>query len=257
MARAGRIGDAPKNGFRFDAAGSGSPTMRRLADQLIEKTGLRFSSRHGDCLLTLRPGEKGWEILCRAGNRPLATRAWREVNYKGSLNAAIAACMVELTRPKPGDRYLNLMSGSGTLMIERLLRLRARTVVGIDSSEKATEACRANIEAAGYGDHIQVLQDDARSTGLPDASFNVITSDLPYGEKLGERQTNVDLYRDVLLEADRLCRSGGRLVFLSQDIGALSTVLKEMHSRWTTLDERRIVQRDFRPLCVSLKKNPS
>jgi 23S rRNA G2445 N2-methylase RlmL len=242
------------SGFRFDAAGSGSPTMRRIAERIEDRLGLPFDPEKGDCVIAFRPGRAGWEVLCRVGNRPLATRAWRKVNYRVSLNAAIAACMVELTCPKREDRYLNLTCGSGTLLIERLLRQRARTAVGMDISDTAVSACRENVEAAGLTDHIQMMAGDARAVEFPDASFDAVTSDLPWGEHLGSRASHIPLYRDVLKEATRLCRAGGRMVLLTQDIPSLKAVLPEMQHHWNVLDEREIVQRGYRPLCMTLQK---
>ena len=74
--RARGLGRAP-GGFRFDAAGAGSPTMRRIAERLEERLGMPWDPEDGDCLITFRPGRRGWEVLCRAGNRPLASRDWR------------------------------------------------------------------------------------------------------------------------------------------------------------------------------------
>jgi tRNA (guanine6-N2)-methyltransferase len=242
--------------FRFDAAGSGSPTMRRIAEQIENRLGLPFDHKKGDCVIAFRPGRSGWEVLCRVGNRPLATRNWRKVNYRGSLNAAIAACMVELTRPKRGDRYLNIMCGSGTLLIERLLRQRTRTAVGIDISASAISACRENAEASGLANHLQLITGDARAIEFPDASFDAVTSDLPYGDLHGSRASNVSLYRDSLREAARLCRSGGIMVILTQDIPSLKAVLPEIQHSWNVIDEREIVQRGYHPLCMALQKRP-
>ncbi len=242
------------SGFRFDAAGSGSPTMLRIAEQLENRLGMPFDRDNGDCVIAFRPSEKGWEVLCRVGNRPLATRDWRKVNYRGSLNAAIASCMVELTRPKREDRYLNLMCGSGTLLIERLLRQRPRTAVGVDISETAVTACRQNAEAARLSEHLQIVTGDARTVGFRDASFDAITSDLPYGDEHGSRSSNVSLYRDALGEAARLCRSGGVAVVLTQDIPSLEAILPEALKKWNVIDERRIVQREYHPLCMTFQR---
>lgn len=241
-------------GFRFDAAGSGSPTMLRIAEQLENRLGLPFDPDNGDCVITFRPGKSGWEVLCRIGNRPLATRDWRTVDYPGSLNAAIASCMVELARPKRGDRYLNIMCGSGTLLIERLLRERTRLAVGIDISEAAVAACRGNAKAAGLADRMQLRCGDARTVEFPDASFDVVTSDLPYGELHGSRASNADLYRESLGEAARLCRSGGVMVILTQDTTSLMAILPEIQERWSVTDERGIVQRRNHPLCMTLQR---
>jgi tRNA (guanine6-N2)-methyltransferase len=247
-------GAGAATGFRFDAAGSGSPTMRRIAERIENHLGLPFDPENGDCVITFRPGRTGWEVLCRVGNRPLATRNWRKVNYRGSLNAAIASCMVELAQPRRGDRYLNIMCGSGTLLIERLLRQPTQTAVGIDISDTAVSICRENAEAAGLADRMQLIAGDARAVKFPDASFDAVTSDLPYGEQHGSRASNISLYRESLREAARLCRTGGTMVVLTQDIPSLKAVLPEMLYDWNVIDERKIVQREYHPLCMTFKK---
>ncbi|MEW6752867.1 MAG: methyltransferase domain-containing protein [Candidatus Latescibacterota bacterium] len=247
-------GAGQASGFRFDAAGSGSPTMLRIAEQIETRSGLRFDPENGDCVIVLRPGKTGWEVLCRVGNRPLATRAWRTVNYPGSLNAAIAACMVELTGPKPADRYLNVMCGGGTLLIERLLRQGARRAVGIDVSKAAVSASRENARAAGLADRIHLVRSDARTVGFPDAAFDAVTGDLPYGEEHGSRASNAALYVEALREAARLCREGGAMVVLTQDKPSLRAAMPELTEVWKVIDERAIVQREFRPLCMTLRR---
>jgi len=240
--------------FRFDAAGAESPTMLRIAEQIENRLGLPLNHETGDCVVTFRPSARGWEVLCRVGNRPLATRSWRKVNYHGSLNAAIASCMVELARPKRGDRYLNIMCGSGTLLIERLLRQRTRIAVGVEISETAISACMENAEAAGVADRLQLITGDARDIEFPDGSFDVVTSDLPYGKHHGSGPSNISLYRDSLVEAARLCRIGGMMVILTQDIPSLKTILPEIDDTWMMIDEREIVQRGYRPFCITLQK---
>ena len=247
-------GTTAPTSFRFDAAGSGSPTMRRIAEQLEKQLGLPFDPENGDGVIVFRPGKIGWEVLCRVGNRPLATRDWRKVNYLGSLNAAIASCMIELTSPKPGNRYLNLMCGSGTLLIERLRRQKTRTAVGIDISEEAIVASNKNIEAAGFGDRIQIRSGDAQDIDFPDDSFDAITTDLPWGESIGSRESNLALYNGTLKEATRVCRSGGIVVILTQDTDSIKSVLAEIRNHWNIIDERTILQRGYQPLCTTLQK---
>ncbi len=247
-------GDGPARSFRFDAAGAGSPTMRRIAERIEEGLQMTFDPENGECVIVFRPGGAGWEVLCRVGNRPLAARPWRTVNYRGSLNAAIAACMVELSRPQRGDKYLNIMCGSGTLLIERLLRLPACLAVGLDRSARAVAAGRENAVAAGLAGRLQFIVGDARAVDFPEASFNVVTADLPWGQLLGSKEANRPLYRAALAEAARLCRRGGTMVLLTQDTPALKAALPQLEQSWQIIDERRIMQRGYRPLCLSLER---
>ena len=251
--RARGLGREPR-GFRFDAAGAGSPTMKRIAAALEERLGMPWDPEGGDCLITFRPGRRGWEVLCRAGNRPLAFRDWRRVDLPGSLNAAIAACMVELTRPRRQQRYLNLMCGGGTLLVERLLRRGAATAVGLDDSPEALAASRVNLAAAGLAERVRLVRGDARVTGFPGGAFDAVTADLPWGGLQGSRESNRSLYPAVLAEAARLCRGGGITVLLTQDSAAMRATLAENRPAWEVLDERRIVQRGYRPLCLTLQR---
>lgn len=238
--------------LRFDAAGADSPTMRRLGQALADRLHMPFDAQEGDCVLALRPGGVGWEVLCRVGNRPLATRVWRKVDYRGSLNAALAASMIELSQPRSADRFVNLMCGGGTLLIERLHRAPAACAVGCDLSAEAVAASRENAAAAGVWPH--VLRADARACGLPTAGFDVVVADLPYGRAHGARSENGMLYSYTLAEAARLCRKGGRAVFISEDVSSLRRALLEGQAQWELLDERTMIQRTFRPRCVTLRR---
>lgn len=240
--------------LRFDAAGADSPTMRRIARALEDALHMPFDREGGDGVLVFRPGATGWEVLCRVGNRPLATRPWRQVDYRGSLNAALAASMVELSEPRRTDRFINLMCGGGTLLIERLLRQRARCAVGVDISPQAIRASRVNALAAGVGARLQLVLGDARTCPLPDGGFDAVTADLPYGRAHGMRAENALLYERVFAEAARLCRAGGRAVFISEDIAAFHRALQGVNAQWKLLDERRMVQRTYRPRCVTLER---
>ncbi len=241
-------------GLRLDAAGANSPTMRRLGAQLAEQLGLPFRNDTGDLVIALRPGEMGWEVLYRIGNRPLGTRTWRKVNYRGSLNATVAAALVELSSPSPRDAFLNLMCGSGTIMIERLTRCKARSVVGVDTSAVALDAAQQNCAAVGLNGQVLLVEGDARRLPFEDGRFDKLCADLPWGESIGTHASNISLYKEVFEEAHRLCRPGGKLVVLTQDRRALKALTSEVENRWQLVEERRFVQRGFHPQCRVYKK---
>lgn len=241
-------------GFRFDAAGSSSPTFGRLASQLQDALGMQYSQADGDCVITVRPTSKGWEVLCRVGNRPLGTRRWRVVDYHGSLNATLAAAMVELAHPRPRDVFLNVMCGSGTLLIERLARCRVAAAIGIDRADRALDAAVRNTGAAGFSRDISLVRGDAQRLPLPEASVDTVCCDLPWGETHGSRDTNAKLYGQVFTEAHRVCRPGARMVVLTQDTQALKSIMAQTRRHWHLEDERTFVQRGFRPVCQVFRK---
>lgn len=142
--------------FRFEAAGSDSAVFARLAQLLHEATGLAYDPEHGELVVRVARGHKarpdadpGWDVLVRLGPRPLSARRWREVDFPGAANATIAAAMSRLAGLGPHDRVLNLMCGSGTLLVERLLTGPAAVAVGVDDDPAALESAAANLRAAG------------------------------------------------------------------------------------------------------------
>src|SRR5437588_8271521 len=147
--------------FRFGAAGRDSSTFRRLAHELEAQTGLRHDPDDGELLIRVRQADRdaqdGWEALLRISPRPLATRPWRVANYPGALNATIAAVMVDLTQPRPDDHFINLVCGSGTLLVERLTRGPVIEAIGVDVRREALDAALANLRAASAADRTRLM----------------------------------------------------------------------------------------------------
>jgi tRNA (guanine6-N2)-methyltransferase len=244
------------SGFRFSAAGRDSTTFRRLAEALAEQTGLHYQPDNGELLIRIRPAPQGgWQTLVRLSPRPLATRQWRVHNLPGALNATIAAAMVELTNPKAQDRFLNLMCGSGTLIVERLLRGPAAEVVGCDENEQALAAARANLEAAGLGGQARLLRTDATQTGLPASHFDAICVDPPYGNLVGSHRQNLLLYPSLLQEAARLAVPGAALVMVTHELRLLESCLRESPA-WELERSARVFQSGQRPGIYLLRRRP-
>ena len=126
--------------------------------------------------------------------------------------------------------------------------------VGIDISDDALTASRHNLEAAGFTDRVRLISGDAQDICFPDASFDAIATDLPWGERLGSRETNLTLYRGTFKETARVCRAGGKWVVLTQDIDSIRSVLAEAQDLWNVIDERTILQRGYQPFCATLQR---
>jgi tRNA (guanine6-N2)-methyltransferase len=165
-------------------------------------------------------------------------------NYRGALNATIAAAMVELSEPRPDDRFLNLLSGSGTLLIERALRAPAARLVGVELDADVVAIAAENAAAASVD--LELLQEDGRSTSLPSASFDAACTDLPYGDALGSHADNEALAVDVLAEAARLVVPGGRLIVITHELQRFRRALAAVPA-WALTSERRVFQKGHRP----------
>ena len=242
--------------FRFSAAGKTSAIFARLRDEIQTKTGLVYNDDQGDLLIRIRPAKlsrTGWEVLLRLSPRPLSVRSWRKHDMPGALNATIAAAMLELTQPKPTDRFCNLMSGSATLLIERLNRLPAKMAVGGDLDPIILAVARQNIQAAGLSAQIDLLNLDAVQTPFPAGSFDVICADPPWGQLVGSPQQPINLYPNFLAEAGRLAAPEARLVVLTHRISLFERTLPDFAAVWRLERALQIYQGGLHPKIYCLK----
>lgn len=211
----------------LDAAGDDSSVMQRLLQELADTLGLETADDRGDLNLRIRRPRsgQGWEVLVRLTPRPLATRDWRVVNYRGALFAPIAYAMAVLSQPQPTDHILNLCCGSASLMVERATAGPYTAMSGCDLSSDALDAARANLSAAGV--KATLTNADVRALPYPDNSFNVLLADLPFGQLVGSHDDNLTLYPAVLSEAARVSRAGARFVVITHEKRLMTRVLSE------------------------------
>lgn len=236
--------------FRIAAAGSHSSVFQRIKDEIAKATGMRNQDDEGDLVLRVRKADihhDGWEVLVRLTPRPLAARAWRACNMEGALNATIASAMIEMTQPRPDDRVFNLMCGSGTLLIERLLAAPADVIGGCDSDPIALRCATDNLVAAGFVKQVDLFEMDIADLPLPDACIDMICADLPWGQLVGSHEANARLYPAALREAARIAAPGARAVFITHEIRLMERVLRDCAHLWAVQQEIRVFQGGLHP----------
>jgi tRNA (guanine6-N2)-methyltransferase len=243
--------------FRFDAAGHRSVGFRRLAEEVARATGLPYDEDDGDLLLRFRRAAErpdGWDVLVRLSTRPLSDRAWRVRNLPGAANATVAAAMARLTRPRPQDRVANLLCGSGTLLVERLLAGPARLAVGVDRDRAVLEDCRQNLAAAGLGDRARLLACDlADDAWLAHGPYDVLLADPPWGTLVGDHTANEALYASLLERARRAATPGTRLAVLTHEIRLMERCLDRAQGRWEPEGVTRVYQKGHHPRIYLLR----
>ncbi len=239
---------AGSSSFRFEAAGSDSAVFDRLGGLLHEATGLAFAPEDGELVVRVvrvhpapvgqRPDtDPGWDVLVRLGPRPLSARRWREVDFPGAANATIAAAMSRLAGVRPDQRVLNLMCGSGTLLVERLLTGPAAAAVGVDHDPAALDAARTNLRAAGQRE-VRLVRADATSpsalaTALHDERFDLVLADPPWGALHGSHESAPAVHAGLLRAAHAVTAPRGRLVVLSHEVRVMERAVAEAADLWT------------------------
>lgn len=256
-----RVG-GPFSGLRIAAAGADSTVFRRLAEALSESVGLPVDQAGGDLLLRVTPtratGVSGWEVLVRTTPRPSSTRPWRVCNLPGGVNATVAVVMNKLVGEADGDSYLNLMCGSGTLVIERALSApRALRLTGVDVAPKALACARENEVAVTTGPHdrqatIEWLESDVSELDLG-GTYSAITADAPWGDAVGAHGDNRRLHRDLLECAARAARPDATFALLTHEVKIAESVIAASRD-WRVERTLRVSHGGHNPMLALLRR---
>lgn len=252
--------------FRLAAAGAESTVFRRLAAGLESATGLREDGDAGDMLIRVRPfrdgGAGGWEVLLRLTPRPLSTRAWRTCNRPGGLNATVAVALNELLAGGARGSYLNLMCGSGTLLVERALAAPHRRLVGVDLEPSALTCAAENLASAGVGQDAELMVADVRDPDLVERLLNghdggeqrfaAVAADAPWGDAVGSHHGNEELHEALFRVSAQLIAPRGRLGLVTHEVRLLRRVL-ERHPGWRVVSRRQVEHGGHNPVMLVLE----
>jgi predicted RNA methylase len=248
-----RVGSS--SSFRFEAAGSDSAVFARLADLLAEATGLRYDEKAGELVVRVRrgvrpgpSGDPGWDVLVRLGARPLSARRWRVTDYPGAVNATIAAAMVRLAEVREQDRVLNLMCGSGTLLVERLTAGPAAEAVGVDLSADALTVSSENLGAGAVDARLE--RADCTGPALVEAvgtGWDLLLADPPWGTLHGTHATNAEVHAGMLQAAYDAAAPGARFVVLTHEVKVMERCLRDADALWRVRSTTRVFAKGHHP----------
>ena len=181
-------------------------------------------SRYADELRIVCNNDK-CDVFIRPRDVPDTRFAYRKRALPASIHPVQAACLaryalsfVSAARPRTLDPFC----GSGTLLLE-LERAVPTALIGVDISERALDAARENAEAAHSNAkfvHKDILKFEPRDP------FDLILSNLPFGNRVGTHSANEPLYQDFVHALPKLLATGGIAVLYTMEHKLLTTCLK-------------------------------
>lgn len=211
-----------------------------------------------------------YSLYLDTSGKPLFQRGYRLESVEAPLRENLAAGMLRLAQWDLSEALLDPMCGGGTIVIEaalsalhiapgiqrefafeklhwfnaeqwRDLRQRARSaelprmplaIYGSDLYGNALKAARANVEAAGFGDVIDLNQANILEISAP-ASSGVLLTNPPYGVRVGESNALAEFY-PALGDTLKKRFSDWRAYILSADMN-LPKLIRLRASRRTPL----------------------
>jgi predicted RNA methylase len=192
-------------------AGRGRGATWRLADRISQHLPQLLNDPVAscwECRIDERRHEIAW--LPRTYDDPRFT--YREADVPAASHPTLAAALARQAAPQKDDVVWDPFVGSGLELIEIDRQVKVRALLGTDTDERALDAARKNLTAAGIS-HAQLILGDARSQHL--GPVTLIVSNPPMGRRVARDGALLALLDDFLNNARGNLAPNGRVVWLS------------------------------------------
>ncbi|MCP5097825.1 MAG: methyltransferase domain-containing protein, partial [Chloroflexi bacterium] len=156
----------------------------------------------------------GSQLICglRLSDKTMRHRFKKEKKMRAELRPSVAAAMVHLSQPEPGDVFLDPMCGSGTILMERRMAGAYGQLLGGDIDPERVLATRNNVVRMRKErpSHFQLHHLNARKLPFATESVDKIASNLPFGKQIGSPRLIKRLYPAFFKEVARVLKPNGR-----------------------------------------------
>jgi 23S rRNA G2445 N2-methylase RlmL len=202
--------------FKVTCAGSDSKEVREI-NRYVKDTYDLIEKDEADIKIHIIKLEDIWEVGVQITARPLSVRDYKVKNMSGAMDPTIAYAVNSLCGLDDANSYLNVFSGSATLLIEAAQCYpKLETLVGFDNDKKRISLAIQNIKKAGLIKKIQLKEVDIFDK--PDIGrFDAITSDLPFGMAVSKNENLEDLYQCFIEYCQSTLNNKSKLVVYTSE----------------------------------------
>ncbi|MCX6716062.1 MAG: methyltransferase domain-containing protein [Candidatus Taylorbacteria bacterium] len=202
--------------YKITCAGSDSKEVREI-NRYVKDTYDLIEKDEADIKIHIIKLEDIWEVGVQITARPLSVRDYKVKNMSGAMDPTIAFAVNSLCGLDSANSYLNVFSGSATLLIEAAQCYpKLETLVGFDNDKKHISLAIQNIKKAGLMEEIQLKEEDIFDK--PDlGKFDVITSDLPFGMVISKNEDLNNLYQYFVEYCQETLNQGGKIVIYTSE----------------------------------------
>jgi 23S rRNA G2445 N2-methylase RlmL len=211
--------------FNIRCAGADSKEVRAIATY-IQDTFVLEEREEADLKIHFIKPEEMWEMGIQITPRPLSVREYKVAHMSGAMDPTIAYAVNSLANLETAKSYLNIFSGSATLLIEAGQCFpRIAKLIGFDNDKKHLSLSIQNIKKAGLIAKIQVKEADIFD--YPDfGQFDVIVADLPFGMAIAKSGDLEKLYKKFVTYCEDKLLPGGRLVIYTSEYEPIEPILQ-------------------------------
>lgn len=210
--------------FKIICAGPDSPSIRSIAAYIQNTYGL-IEEEDADIKIHIIKTDNIWEVGIQITSRPLSFRDYKIRHMSGAIDPTIAYAINSLCGLEHADSYLNVFSGSATLLIEAGQCFpNLSQLIGFDNNKKTLSLAIQNVRKAGLIRRIQLKEADIFDKPYL-GKFDVITSDLPFGMSISKDEDLEKLYQCFIEYCQETLNQGGKLVVYTSEHEILKEII--------------------------------
>ncbi|MFH1455166.1 MAG: hypothetical protein ABIF22_02515 [bacterium] len=211
--------------FKISCAGSDSPEVKDII-KYIESEYMLEQNLEADLKINIAKIDDTWEIGVQATKRPLSVRDYKIRNMSGAMDSTIAYSLNSLCGIENKKSYLNIFSGSATLLIEAgLSSNNLDTLVGFDNNKTHLSMAYQNIRKAGLIKKIRLYEKDIYNFS-DIGKFEVIVADLPFGMVISKNEDLNKLYKSFVDYSAKALDIGGTLGVYTSETELFKGIIK-------------------------------
>lgn len=183
----------------------------------------------------------------------LSKRDWRKEYIPAGINPSLAYVMCMIANLKDNDIVYDPFCGSGVLPISALKYFNIKRAICSDISGSAVEKCKSNFNTANIEENrYMIFRSDIKDVYLNKRNIDLIISNLPFGIRVGNHNDNISSYIGLESVAQRVLRSKGRLILLTQEKKLLRDVFKK--DKWSIKSVLRVNEGGLKPEVFMIEK---
>ncbi|MEX0919107.1 MAG: methyltransferase domain-containing protein [Candidatus Paceibacterota bacterium] len=225
------------NTFKIYCAGPDSLEVFEIERYLEHNLKLK-KSEDADLKIYIIKISDTWELGLQITPRPLSLRSYKVRHVNGAMDPTIAYSLNSLCELEKYETYLNVFSGSATLMIEAgQCYDNLQKIVGFDNNKEHLSLSVQNIREAGLIKKVQIREGnifDKPNFG----KFDVITSDLPFGMAVSKGEDLEGLYKVFIEYVENYLNKRGKLGVYTSEFKLFESLVS--HSKFVLEKEVRI-----------------
>jgi len=226
--------------FKITCAGSGSPEVRSVSEYIQSRYQIAEKEK-ADLKIHIIKLDDVWEVGAQVTPRPLSVRDYKVRNMSGAMDPTISYAVNSLCGLENANSYLNIFSGSGTLLIEAgQCYPKLEKLVGFDNNKKHLSLAVKNVKKAGLMQRIELKEGDIFDK--PDfGKFDAITSDLPFGMSISKDEDLEKLYKSFVEYCQEALNPDGRLVVYTSESELLEKIVQKSKFKITRTLELKFI----------------